>query len=282
MLVPGLVAVAGLLFWAGHETGSHFAGQQQSAELTAKLQDMLQQERLAVEAVRREQRAHLDAIAIRIGQLQGRMMRVDALGSRLVGIGKLDSDEFDFNAEPPIGGVDEPGASSQSMQDIDRDLQRISAMLDDRESKLNLLEGQLLNKELIDEVLPSGRPVNSGWISSSFGKRTDPFTGKKHFHRGIDFASRKGTEVHAVASGVVKRAFKNGGYGHMVEIRHVDGYTTLYAHNQKNLVKKGDLVTKGQTIALLGNTGRSSGPHVHFEVHKDGKYVNPKRYIRAP
>jgi murein DD-endopeptidase MepM/ murein hydrolase activator NlpD len=154
--------------------------------------------------------------------------------------------------------------------------------LDDREIKLGMLEQQLLGSELIEESRPSGRPVKKGWISSFYGKRTDPFSGKKSYHRGMDFAGKKGAEVYAVAAGVVERSKKVAGFGNVVEIRHPDGYTTLYGHNDENLVKEGDVVSKGQLIALLGNTGRSSGPHVHFEVHKDGKIVDPRRYIRAP
>jgi murein DD-endopeptidase MepM/ murein hydrolase activator NlpD len=281
-LLPGVAAFAGLLFWAGFEAGDYNGRHQQADAETSQLQAMLRKERAAVEAVRAEQKAHLDALALRIGEMQARMMRVDALGDRLVGIGKLDPEEFDFSTLPPLGGQEEVGEVSQDPVDMDKDLKRLDALLQDREDKLVMIEEQLFNHELMHEVLPSGRPVNKGWISSSFGRRTDPFTGKRSYHRGIDFASKRGTLVHAVAAGVVKRARKVSGYGNLVEIRHVDGYSTLYGHNQKNLVKSGDVVTKGQVIALLGSTGRSSGPHVHFEVHKNGKIVDPKRYIRAP
>jgi murein DD-endopeptidase MepM/ murein hydrolase activator NlpD len=247
-----------------------------------ELRDMLRNERLAVEQARAEQRDHLDALALRIGSMQARMLRVDALGERLVGMGKLDREEFDFVAEPAVGGSDASGGVSHDVDDIGLNLERLNALLDDREGKLEMLEEQLLNRRLIHETLPSGRPVQKGWISSHFGKRTDPFSGKKSYHRGMDFAGKQGTEVYAVAGGVVERAKKVSGYGNVVEIRHPDGYTTLYGHNQENLVEEGDVVSKGQLIALLGNTGRSSGPHVHFEVHKDGKILDPRRYIRAP
>jgi murein DD-endopeptidase MepM/ murein hydrolase activator NlpD len=146
---------------------------------------------------------------------------------------------------------------------------------------LSALELVLMNRGLMAEVTPSGRPVNKGWMSSGYGKRTDPFKGKKSHHRGVDFAGKPGTEVVAVAAGVVIRSKKVPDFGNVVEIRHADGYSTLYAHNQKNLVKKGDVVSKGETIALLGSTGRSSGPHVHFEVHRNGKIVNPLRFVRS-
>jgi len=281
-LLPSVAMFAGLLLWAGYEAGVYSAQKGQSDALTAELRDLLREERAAVETARAEQRAHLDAIALRIGEMQARMMRVDALGDRLVGIGKLDRDEFDFSSAPAVGGAESDPAQSQNLGDISADMARLQSLLEDRESKLVMLEEQLLNRELMLETLPSGRPVKKGWISSLYGKRTDPFSGKKTYHRGMDFAGKKGAEVYAVAAGVVERSKKVAGYGNVVEIRHVDGYTTLYGHNDQNLVEQGDVVSKGQVIALLGNTGRSSGPHVHFEVHKDGKIVDPRRYIRAP
>ena len=281
-LLPGVAAIAGLLIWTGYEFGVYRAEQQQAESLTVELHDMLRNERLAVEQARAEQRDHLDALAPRMGSMQARLLRVDALGERLVGMGKLDPEEFDFAAEPAVGGIDAGSAGAHNVADISHDLERLNALLDDREAKLAMLEEQLLNRRLIHETLPSGRPVQKGWISSHFGKRTDPFSGKKSYHRGMDFAGKKGTEVYAVAGGVVERAKNVSGYGNVVEIRHADGYSTLYGHNQENLVGEGDVVSKGQLIALLGNTGRSSGPHVHFEVHKDGKILDPRRYIRAP
>lgn len=281
-LLPGVAAMAGLLIWAGYEVGAHQSEQRFSESVSAELRQILREERAVIDAVRSEQRDHLDALALRIGEMQAHMMRLDALGDRLVGIGKLDREEFDFTDAPAVGGIAVAEGVPQDFSDLNADLERLDSLLQDREIKLTVLEEQLLGSELMSEVLPSGRPVKKGWISSLYGRRTDPFTGKKTYHRGIDFAGKRGTEVHAVAAGVVKRARKTAGYGNLVEIRHPDGFTTLYAHNQENLVKAGDVVSKGQQIALLGSTGRSSGPHVHFEVHKDGKIVDPRRYIRAP
>jgi len=281
-LLPSMAVFTSLLLWAGYEAGVYHAEQTQSEKATAQLQEMLQEERVSVEAAKADQRAHLDALALRIASIQAHLMRVDALGDRLVGIGKLDSDEFDFSVVPAVGGSEQVTGTSQSVVDISSDMQRITELLNDREVKLLMLEDQLLNSDLIHDAIPSGRPVEKGWMSSSYGKRTDPFTGKKTLHRGVDFAGKRGTNVHTVAAGVVKRAKKVAGYGNVVEVRHADGYSTLYGHNQKMLVKTGDVVIKGQVIALLGSSGRSSGPHVHFEVHKNGKIVNPRSYIRAP
>jgi hypothetical protein len=279
-VIPGLILLAGVLMWGGYEVGVRHTQQQQVDATVLELREMLLDERALVQDARAEQRAHLDALALRVALVQARMMRIDALGERLVGVGKLDDGEFDFSIEPALGGIEHDAtAEPQTVEDITADLRRVSSLLDDREAKLTMLEGQLLNRKLIQATLPSGKPVSKGWVSSVYGRRTDPFTGKRSYHHGIDFAGKRGTAIHAVAAGVVERSEKASGYGNVVEIRHVDGYTTLYGHNKKNLVEEGDVVSKGQKIALLGNTGRSSGPHVHFEVHKDGKVVNPRRYI---
>jgi murein DD-endopeptidase MepM/ murein hydrolase activator NlpD len=272
-----LTLFGGGLFWSGYQA----AGSTGVADPSEAVRELLAEERRAVEAARDEARAHLDALALRIANLQAHLMRLDALGERLVQIGNLDGEEFDFSAEPPLGGDSDGLGQPQVADELLGDMQRLSQLLEDRERKLLLLEDLLMSRELRSEVLPSGRPVLKGWISSSYGKRTDPFSGKKATHHGVDFAGKRGTDVVAVAGGVVTRAEKMTGYGNVVEIRHVDGYSTRYAHNQKNLVSPGQVVKKGETVALLGSSGRSSGPHVHFEVRKDGRSVDPRKFIQA-
>lgn len=278
VLLVGLVTAA---LWSGFHYGKHLGAEASVDETTTELQTLLRAERHLIAEAKAEQRAHLDALALKIAELQAHLMRLDALGGRLVEVGKLDEGEFDFASAPPLGGLDQalPDASV-APDELSADMDRISSLLKDREEKLTALEQLLMNRELLAQVIPSGRPVKKGWLSSSYGRRTDPFSGKKSFHRGVDFAGKRGSEVVAVASGVVTRSEKAPGYGNVVEIRHGDGYTTLYAHNQENLVVEGDVVTKGEAIALLGSTGRSSGPHVHFEVHRNGKNVNPSRFVR--
>lgn len=275
------IAVTALSVWGGFILGERNAVLDGPGPMAAEVRAMLDEERRTIEDARAEQRAHLDALALKIGELQAHLMRLDALGDRLVEVGKLDRDEFDFAAEPPLGGVDEAlPADSQSAGELSADMARIAGLLDDREAKLDALEQTLMNRELMAQVVPSGKPVKKGWMSSAYGRRTDPFSGKKSLHRGVDFAGKPGSDVVAVASGVVTRAERVAGFGNIVELRHANGYSTRYAHNQKNLVGVGDMVSKGDTIALLGSTGRSSGPHVHFEVHRDGKVVNPARFLR--
>jgi len=274
----GLAALAG---WGGYILGERQGQTWMTGVTSVEVHTLLDAERRSIADAKAEQRAHLDALALKIAELQAHLVRLDALGDRLVEVGKLDAEEFDFTAAPPMGGLEDTlSGDHQSPADISEEMQRISGLLADREDKLRALEHLLMNRELMAEVLPSGRPVKKGWMSSGYGKRTDPFNGKKSAHRGVDFAGKPGAEVIAVASGVVVRSEKASGFGNVVEIRHADGYSTLYGHNKENLVVAGQVVNKGDTIALLGSTGRSSGPHVHFEVHRDGKSVNPARYVR--
>jgi murein DD-endopeptidase MepM/ murein hydrolase activator NlpD len=160
-----------------------------------------------------------------------------------------------------------------------QDLERVSHQLDDREAQLDVLESLLMTRDLQAQVYPDGMPVDAGWISSYFGQRADPFNGHQSVHEGIDFAGREGASVNAIAAGVVSFSDVRHGYGNCVEINHGNGYVTRYAHNRANLVAVGDKVEKGQTIALMGTTGRATGPNLHFEVLHYGKVVNPLKYI---
>lgn len=274
------ILVGAALVWGGYRLGVSQNRVEKLSPTAESVYSQLAEERHKVAHLRQETRAHLDALALRIASLQAHLMRVDAVGERLVAVGKLDQEEFDFAAEPAVGGAESTeGEQAQASADLSADMEQLAKQLDDREKKLVLLEDLLVGREVLDAVTPSGKPVRKGFISSTYGYRTDPFTGKKSLHHGIDFAGKRGSDVIAVAAGVVIRSERASGYGNLVEIRHSDGYTTRYAHNEKNLVKTGDVVAKGDTIALLGSSGRSSGPHVHFEVRRDGKSVNPRRLI---
>ncbi len=264
----------------------YYVGKLQSVQIAEDkaMQSTLQAiaaERQELEGLRNSMEAEMDALALRIGSLRAHLLRLNALGERLVDVGKLDAQEFDFTTEPAQGGLDEADAESVGMSELESELERLSRTFADREHKLNLLEEMLSRRDVREQVIPSGRPLKRGFISSTFGRRTDPFTGKKKYHKGIDFVGKRGSEVLAVAAGVVTKAERESGYGNMVEIRHADGYITRYAHNQENLVTAGDRVEKGEPIAMLGSTGRSSGPHVHFEVRRNGKIINPARFIKG-
>ena len=156
----------------------------------------------------------------------------------------------------------------------------LEARIADREYQLDMLQALLSNRQLQNDVFLSGRPIAKGWMSSPYGQRKDPFTGQQMWHQGVDFAGKLGSDVVAVAGGVVTWSGDRYGYGDMVEINHGGGYSTRYAHNKENLVKVGDIVKKGQVVALMGSSGRSTGPHVHYEVYKNGRPVDPASYVR--
>lgn len=275
----GLATVISISVGAGYYFGKQQVGDI-PGESFAEVKQVLDNDRAGLEEEKAKVQAHLDALAIRLGSLQAHMLRLDALGERLVDIAKLDGGEFDFNTEPAVGGLDSSdAATSQDINELLSDVNAFNSLLDDRGQKLDVLEELITTSQLYDEMTPSGRPVTKGWLSSRFGKRIDPKTGKKTLHRGYDFAGKTGADVIAVASGMITRSEYQKGFGNMIEIKHPDGYSTVYAHNKENLVEVGDFVKKGQQIALLGSTGRSTGPHVHFEVRKNNKYVNPTKFV---
>ena len=280
LLVAGIISAVGFAggHWHAAATGSGVS----SGELTG-LTEELQQAREQIDTIRQENEDTLDAMAFRNAQMNARMIRLDALGRRLTEMADLEDGEFDFDEPPAMGGPEEPVAtgSNVAVPEVVEAMQALDLQLDNREAQLGVLESVIANQNLKERVYPQGRPVNSGWISSYFGKRTDPFTGKPANHTGIDFAGKSGAEVIAVADGVVTWSSKRYGYGLMVEINHGNGYTTRYAHNSENLVAVGDEVKKGQIVAKMGETGRATGPNLHFEVLRDGRRMNPVNFIRA-
>ncbi|NOR40452.1 MAG: peptidoglycan DD-metalloendopeptidase family protein [Gammaproteobacteria bacterium] len=246
----------------------------------AEWKGAIHEQQAEIIAARQSAQADLDALTLRIGQMQAQMLRLNALGERLVNQSDLDGEEFDFNAVPAVGGPqDSPDMQSVQFPDFITMLNELGAEMEDRKQKLSVLESLLMSRSLSERVMPSGRPVEEGWLSSKFGKRNDPFTGKQEYHKGLDFAGKKGSEILAVGDGVVVWAGERSGYGNMLELNHGNGYVTRYGHNQRHLVEIGEKVKKGQQIALMGSSGRSTGPHVHFEVLKNGKTVNPAKFI---
>ncbi|MCH7854766.1 MAG: M23 family metallopeptidase, partial [Proteobacteria bacterium] len=249
----------------------------------ASLTDEIDSQRNAIAITRQQTEDTLDALSIRIGQMNARIIRLDALGRRLTEMADLEEGEFDFDSVPAIGGPEEEpfaSGSAVAVAEVLVAMQVLDNQLNNREAQLGVLESMLMDQKLSDRVYPQGRPVKSGWMSSYFGRRTDPFTGKPANHRGVDFAGKAGSEVIAVADGVVTWSSSRYGFGKLVEINHGNGYATRYAHNSENLVSVGEEVRKGQTVALMGDTGRATGPNLHFEVLRNGKRVNPVTFIR--
>ena len=280
LLRVGVTAVASLviLIAVAIYTGTRIA--EDELQHVVKWQGLVEGQQAEIAEARRSAQADLDALTLRIGKMQAQMLRLNALGERLVDQGSLDKEEFDFDAVPAVGGPGESEAvQSVPLADFLSMLDTLDNEMQDREQKLSVLESLLMSRSLHERVMPSGKPIADGWLSSKYGKRNDPFTGKQDFHKGLDFAGKKGSEVITVGDGVVSWAGKRSGYGNLIEINHGNGYTTRYGHNQKHLVQVGDKVKKGQQIALMGSTGRSTGPHVHFEVLQNGKTVNPSKYI---
>jgi murein DD-endopeptidase MepM/ murein hydrolase activator NlpD len=234
----------------------------------------------AILEAKRHSEAHLNALARRLGELQAEMLRLNALGSRLTRMAKLDPREFNFSEPPGLGGPERPVSAVTAPPNTLEALDRISRQLETQREKLAALESVLLDKQLTDRVTPSGWPVDGGWVSSGYGVRTDPFTGQQSHHDGADIAARLGSPVYAMGDGVVSFAADKQGYGLTVEITHQSGLVTRYAHLRAILAKVGDRVQKGQTVALVGTTGRSTGPHLHFEVVKQGVSVNPAGYLQ--
>ena len=276
-----LAILPGIMFFGGYFVAQEVAPGQDKALLSA-WQDEMDVQRDEIATARRKVNEDVDALALRLGELQAKVIRLDALGERLTEVAKLDKGEFDFSTQPAVGGPKETSAvESMPVPEFIQTLEALDRQVDDRAQQLGLLESMLMSRSLQDEVLPAGRPIKRGWISSYFGMRTDPFTGRREHHKGIDLAGKAGSEVIAVGAGVVTWAGKRYGYGNLVEINHGNGYSTRYGHNESVLVAVGDTVRKGQALSLMGSTGRSTGPHVHFEVRYKGKTVDPKKYILA-
>jgi murein DD-endopeptidase MepM/ murein hydrolase activator NlpD len=271
MLGAGMLLLCVLGLYAGLHLGRH---------RLAHWDTFLHEQQMQIDDTRKAARSDLDALTLRIGRMQAQMLRLDALGEQLVTQADLDRKEFDFSSPAPLGGPQDVFAmQSVDVRDFLAMLGELNAQMRDREQKFSVLESLLMDRSLYERVMPSGSPVRNGWVSSGYGRRTDPFTGKKEFHKGIDFAGKEGSRVVSVGDGVVSWVGRRAGYGKLVEITHGNGYVTRYGHNERLLVKAGDTVKKGQPIALMGSTGRSTGPHVHFEVVHNDEQVNPAKFL---
>lgn len=284
--IPAVLVLSGMLgavagFGYTLAGGSAIVAESPAEEKNQWQLALIEQKRELVHA-RDAAQSDLNALAVRLGRMQAQMLRVEALGQRLTEMAKFGKSEFDFDQTPAQGGpvapvMDEPLSSVDFIQALND----METQIDDRARQLEVIEQVLNGRELKNAVSPAGRPVTKGWMSSYFGKRTDPFNGHQAMHKGVDFAGKLGSDVVATAEGVVTWAGKRYGYGQLVEINHGNGYSTRYGHCQKILVTVGDKVEPGHKIALMGSSGRSTGPHVHYEVLKKGRQVNPTRYVRA-
>lgn len=277
LLMPILAAV---LTW--QLLGSQPAADQHLSALDYESlwQQAAQEYESGADYIKEDSRVQLEHMTQQLGSLQSRLSRLDALGERLTELADMSDGEFNFNTDSAMGGPELPAASAahegDSVQDI---LDRLSARVEDRTQQLRLLETLMLNRKVDANAALDFTPVLTGTISSGFGRRTDPITRRVAIHSGLDFAAPRGTPIHAVGAGVVTFSGRRGAYGNMVEISHAGGYKTRYAHAHTLDVKKGDLVSKGEQIATVGTTGRSTGPHLHLEVYRNGLALNPARFL---
>lgn len=275
VVVPALTGVGA--YYGAQYLDDPLFSDQVARDWTARIEAQQQE----LETLNQRAGEQLRAQTLKLASMQARLTRLDALGERLVDVAGINSEEFDFHGSPAVGGPEMPDDVSATFQPpsfVDS-LDELSRTLARREHQLEILDGLLKNRRLEERSSLSGRPITQGWMSSRYGYRTDPFSGKLTMHEGMDFAGKEGSDVVATASGVVTHAGERWGYGHLVEINHGNGLSTRYGHAKEILVEAGDIVTPGQVVATMGSTGRSTGPHVHYEVLKNGKPVDPRRYV---
>lgn len=226
-----------------------------------------------------EMKDNMSALAVKVGELQARILRLDAFGERLAKAAGIKPEEFRFDQKPGQGGPVVAPGRELTVTEFQHMLSELSRVLDDRGDKLGVLDSFLMDDRLARKTIPTTMPVPMGYYSSNYGYRLDPITGRNSFHTGVDLIAPPGTTVVAAAGGVVSAAGLIAEYGNIVDVDHDNGLTSRYAHLSKFLVKVGDVVMKGQTIALVGATGRVTGPHLHFEVRENGIPLNPNKFL---
>jgi murein DD-endopeptidase MepM/ murein hydrolase activator NlpD len=226
-----------------------------------------------------EMKDNMNALAVKVGELQARILRLDAFGERLGKAAGVKPEEFRFDEKPGQGGPSLPAGRDLTLGEFQQMLNELARVVDDRSDKLGVLDSLLLNDRLMAKTIPTTMPVTMAYYSSNYGYRLDPINGRNAFHTGVDLIAPPGTPVVAAAGGVVSNVAFVPEYGNMVEVDHDNGLTTRYAHLSRSLVKVGEVVMKGQNIALVGATGRVTGPHLHFEVREKGIPLNPNKFL---
>ncbi|MCK9538769.1 peptidoglycan DD-metalloendopeptidase family protein [Dokdonella sp.] len=283
LAIAGIAGAAALFFVAIGVAMTLLVASPQQRELrqVAELRSTLAAQRAELASFERDAHRNLDALALQLGQLQAQATRLNALGERLTQAGKLDDGEFDFASPPAVGGPEVAGTETGAPLPFQQGLDDLRAEFDRQAAQLDVLDGLLRDRQIDKALLPTGMPVAQGYISSGYGGRTDPLNGHAGVHLGVDFGAPAGSPILAVADGLVTFAGKRTGYGKVIEIDHGNGYMTRYAHASAFVARPGQRVHAGETIAKVGSTGRSTGPHCHFEVWRNGRPVNPMTYVRT-
>ena len=276
--------LVGLPLGVGLWAGSHYLGEDKADffdNLSDSLGEELNYQKQQVIDAKSEAEDKLQALSLKMAKMQVQLSRLEALGEVLTVKAELGDGEFDFSVPPAIGGPEFQTEGQLSIEhDILAGLDQLAYQIEDRQMQLGLVADLIQDRHLKEETQPSGLPAEKGWLSSAYGRRIDPFSGDAAWHNGVDIAGKFGSNVLSVAAGVVTYSGSRSGYGNLVEITHDNGFVTRYGHNSELLVKLGEIVKKGQIISLMGTSGRSTGPHVHFEVYKHGRAVDPASYIR--
>ncbi len=225
-------------------------------------------------------RENINAMAVKLGEMQAQVMYLGTVGDRLAHMTGIKSSEIKGSAKPGQGGPMSAGARSLTAAELQQQMDALSRQVEAKGDQLSIVENELLDERVRRNLLPTALPVHGAWDSSSFGRRIDPFSGRLSNHTGVDFSAEKGTPIYAAAGGVVIYAQFHPEYGNMVDIDHGDDLSTRYAHASKLLVAPGQLVKRGQLIAEVGSTGRSTGSHLHFEVRVKEVPKNPNRFLQ--
>ena len=226
-------------------------------------------------------RQSIDALAVRLGELQARLARLDALGERVAGAVGVRPPET-ARPLPGRGGALPSRSHAFSLGELSSEIDRIALGIERRGDHLGLIDSELVLRQVMGRLLPTSQPLEDALPGSRFGWRIDPFNGRSTMHEGVDFNAPHGTPIVAAGAGIVVAAGWHPGYGRQVDIDHGDGLITRYAHASKLLVKVGDIVRQGQKIAAVGSSGRSTGPHLHFEVRVDDEPRDPLKYLSDP
>lgn len=279
-LAATVVVLAGALFYVSVRHAAQFRLPVIESLFLSAHRAEAQEEARKTEGFLRE---NLNAMAVKVGEMQARLMRLDALGERLSNMAGLKPQEFRFREVPGRGGAVSTSTPPHdlSLEEFRQQLDDLSKRMENRTDYLGIVESTLFDARIKKKLMPTTTPVDASWNASSFGWRIDPFTGQKALHEGIDFIADVGTPIFAAAGGVVMLARRHPQYGLMVEIDHGNDFVTRYAHASKLFIKVGQVVRRGQKIAVVGSTGRSTGPHLHFEVRYKGVAKNPARFLRA-